>query len=227
MLKIENLKVYVEDKLILKNINLEVNEKEIVAIMGPNGSGKTSLARAILNHKGFRKEGKIYFNGEDITNLETYEISKRGIYYTFQSPPEIETIKNRIFLMNLLEKYDENHIRKIANELGLPEDFLNRGINEGFSGGEKKKFELFLMKLLNPKLVIFDEIDSGLDVDSLLFVEKEIMNRDRTYIIITHYTRIFRNIKPDKVYILLDGEIKKVGGEEVLDHIERYGYRNF
>mgnify|MGYP001772724730 FL=1 len=199
MLKVRDLNVFVEDKKILNKINLDINEKEIVAIMGPNGSGKSTLARAIMNDKRLRKEGKIYFLNEDITDLDTYEIARRGIFLTFQNPPEIEYVKTKTFLRYILgDSYNENEIIDLGKNLGLPKDFLDRGINYNFSGGEKKKFELLLIELIKPKLVIFDEIDSGLDIDSLLMINEFIKEKlkEMSFIIITHYTRIFQNILP-------------------------------
>jgi len=226
ILRVENLYAKISGKIILENINFSINEGEILAIMGPNGSGKSTLARCIVNDKRIEKSGKIFFLDRDITNLETDEIAKLGIYLSLQFQPDIEFVKVRTFL-SYLGIRDLDLARKIGEELGLPQDFLDRGINQNFSGGERKKFEILLIKLLNPKLIIFDEIDSGLDINSLdylnKFIKDEIRN-GKSFLIISHYTRIFRDIKPNKVLVLKDGKVYKEGGPEILELIDKNGY---
>jgi len=224
MLKIQNLFVYKNNKKILDNINLTVKDKEIVAIMGPNGSGKTTLARAIMNDLELKKEGKIFLDNLDITNLPTEEIAKY-IYLAHQTPPEIEYIKTSVLLKYL--NININSIKDFIEKLKLPEDLLDRGVNNRLSGGEKKKFELLLILPKKYKVIIFDEIDSGLDIDSLNFVNDIILEKSKesSIIIITHYTRIFKKFSPDIVYVLKNGKIVYEGGNEVIEKIEKYGYK--
>ena len=226
LLRVENLTAKIDEKVILENISFSVAQGEILAIMGPNGSGKSTLARCILNDKRIEKTGKIYFLGQDITNLETNEIAKLGIYLSLQFQPEIEYVKVRTFLKYLGIK-DFQEVEKLGKELELPEDFLDRGINQNFSGGERKKFEILLIKLLDPKLIVFDEIDSGLDINSLEYLNNFILQQikeKKTFLIISHYTRIFRDFKPNRVIILKNGKIYKEGEKESLDLIDKHGY---
>jgi len=226
LLRVENLTAKIDEKVILENISFSVAQGEILAIMGPNGSGKSTLARCILNDKRIEKTGKIYFLDQDITNLETNEIAKLGIYLSLQFQPEIEYVKVRTFLKYLGIK-DFQEVEKLGKELELPEDFLDRGINQNFSGGERKKFEILLIKLLDPKLIVFDEIDSGLDINSLEYLNNFILQQikeKKTFLIISHYTRIFRDFKPNRVIILKNGKIYKEGGKELLDLIDKHGY---
>ncbi|MEM5828562.1 MAG: ATP-binding cassette domain-containing protein [Candidatus Aenigmatarchaeota archaeon] len=226
MLKVENLSAKIENKIILENISFELKDREILAIMGPNGSGKSTLARCIVNDKRIEKSGKIIFLGKDITNLESNEIAKLGVYLSLQFQPEIEYIKTKTFLEYLgIKNFDE--VIRIAKDIGLPNDFLERGINEKFSGGERKRFEILLIKLLNPKLIIFDEIDSGLDLNFLDYLNdflKEEIKNGKSFIIISHYTRIFREIKPDRVIVLKEGKIYKQGNGNLISLIEKHGY---
>ena len=227
LLKIKNLSVTAENKKIIDGIALNIKEGEIVAIMGPNGSGKTTLARSIINDPRLDKQGKIYFKEKDITNLSTDEIARLGIFLSFQSPPEIESVKTGMLLTYIKDNFDEAKVKKIGIKLGLPEDFLERGLNVGLSGGEKKKMEILLMKLLDPELIILDEIDSGLDIDSLTKINdiiKEMNDKGKTFLIITHYTRIFQKIKPDRVLIMKNGKIVKRSDSSLLKVIDENGY---
>jgi len=227
LLKIKNLSVAAENKKIIDGITLNIKEGEIVAIMGPNGSGKTTLARSIINDPRLNKQGKIYFKEKDITNLSTNEIARLGIFLSFQSPPEIESVKTGMLLTYIKDNFDEEEVKKIGIKLGLPEDFLERGLNVGLSGGEKKKMEILLMKLLDPELIILDEIDSGLDIDSLTKINdiiKEMNDKGKTFLIITHYTRIFQKIKPDRVLIMKNGKIVKRSDSSLLKVIDENGY---
>jgi len=226
MLKTENLTVFKDDKKILDDINIEVKKREIVAIMGPNGSGKTTLARAILNDPEFKKEGKIILDSRDITRSPTEEIAK-DIYLSIQTPPEIEYIKTKVFLEYL--GIDLNIVKEYIKKLKLPEDLLKRPVNYRLSGGEKKKFELLLMLPRKFKVIIFDEIDSGLDLDSLNLVNDIILEKSKesSIIIITHYTRIFRKFLPDKLYVVKNGKIVYEGGGEAIEKLEKNGYKVF
>ncbi|MCD6482819.1 MAG: Fe-S cluster assembly ATPase SufC [Candidatus Aenigmarchaeota archaeon] len=227
LLKIKNLSVAAENKKIIDDVTLNIKEGEIVAIMGPNGSGKTTLARSIINDPRLNKQGKIYFKEKDITNLSTDEIARLGIFLSFQSPPEIESVKTGMLLTYIKDNFDEEEVKKSGIKLGLPEDFLERGLNVGLSGGEKKKMEILLMKLLDPELIILDEIDSGLDIDSLTKINdiiKEMNDKGKTFLIITHYTRIFQKIKPDRVLIMKNGKIVKRSDSSLLKVIDENGY---
>jgi len=226
MLKIQNLSVYKNDKKLLNDINIEIKNKEIVAIMGPNGSGKTTLSRAVINDPELKKEGKIFLDDLDITDLPTEEIAKY-IYVAHQSPPEMEYIKTSILLKYL--GIDINDIKEYVNKLGLPKDLLERAVNNRLSGGEKKKFELLLMLPKKYKVIILDEIDSGLDIDSLNTVNDIILEKSKesSIIIITHYTRIFKKFSPDRVYILYNGKVVYDGGGEIIEKIDKDGYRIF
>ncbi|HIP90306.1 MAG TPA: Fe-S cluster assembly ATPase SufC [Candidatus Nanopusillus sp.] len=230
ILKTIDLSVMKNNKVILTGINITIPKNKITAIMGPNGSGKTTLARAIMGDPSLKKQGKIIFNGEDITDLSPDEISKKGVYLAFQHPPEIDVLKTRVLLKYILNNFDEEKLLNLAIKYGLPEDFLDRGINEGFSGGERKKMELLFIDLLDPKLIILDEIDSGLDIDSLRLINNLIVEKikeGKTFMIVTHYTRIFQSITPDKVYILKNGKIVWEGASSILGEIEKYGYAKF
>ncbi|BFI73666.1 Fe-S cluster assembly ATPase SufC [Nanoarchaeota archaeon] len=229
MLEIKNLNIYYEDKKILKNVNLEFDYGKLYLIFGPNGSGKTSLCKAILNDENFKKDGKIILDNIDITNEKTENIAKY-IYYSFQNPIEIENIKTRTLLMNILNNYNEEEIKKLGKELGLPDDFLDRGINYNLSGGEKKRFSLLLSILLNRKILIFDEIDSGSDIEFLEKLKdylKKFKEEGRMIILISHNLKFVKDLDIDKVVIILNGEVKYQGGKEILDKIEEYGFNIF
>ncbi|BBL45455.1 Fe-S cluster assembly ATPase SufC [Nanobdella aerobiophila] len=229
MLKIENLSIYSEDKKILNNINLDFENGKIYLIFGPNGSGKTTLSKAILNDINYRKEGRIILNDIDITNMKTEEIAKY-IYYSFQNPIEIENIKTRTILMNILKNYNEENIKKIGQELGLPDNFLDRGINHNLSGGEKKRLSLLLSILLNRDVIIFDEIDSGSDIEfmeKLKYYINKLKNEGKIIIIISHNMKFIKDINIDVVMILLNGEIKYIGSKEIINKIEEHGFSIF
>jgi len=221
MFRVLNLSAWIEDKKILEDINLEVNRGEIVLIAGPNGSGKTTLARAILNDKRIKKEGKIFLDDLDLTNLSTEEIAKY-VYLVFQYPPDIEFLSTKVFLneIGVLDKF-----MLMKEDFMLPEDILNRGLISGLSGGERKKFEILLSLLKDYEVYIFDEPDSGLDSISISKISKillDLKNKGKHIIVISHTTRLFKDIKPDKVYLLEKGKIKKIGGYELLGEVEKY-----
>ncbi|RIB35676.1 MAG: hypothetical protein BXU00_01085 [Candidatus Nanoclepta minutus] len=221
MFKITKLNAWIEDKRILEDINLEVRPGEIVLIAGPNGSGKTTLARAILNDPKIKKEGKIILGEKDITNLPTHEISKY-IYLAFQYPPDIEFLLTKDFLK---EMGISDEIYSLFDYLSLPKDILDRGLLTGFSGGERKKFEILLSLLKDYNVYIFDEPDSGLDSESISKLSKilvDLKNKGKCIIVISHISRLFIDIKPDRVYIIERGRIKKVGGYELLKDVEKY-----
>ena len=240
LLEINNLYVNAEEKEILKGINLKINKGEIHVIMGPNGSGKTTTANAILNNPMYiKKGGNILFDGEDITNLKTDEIARKGIFMSFQLPEEIPGVSVTNFLkyaknkitgkpVKIFEFKDE--LKKYMDELNMNPKNMDRSLNVGFSGGEKKKNEILQMLVLNPKLAILDETDSGLDVDAIRTVSKGIQmfkNDENGVLIITHNTKILHSLKVDCVHVLVNGKIVKTGGQELANEIENEGYEKY
>tara|TARA_Y100000310_G_scaffold302635_1_gene340205 strand:+ start:44585 stop:45334 length:750 start_codon:yes stop_codon:yes gene_type:complete len=237
MLEIKDLHVNVEGKEILKGVNLEIKEGEIVAFMGPNGSGKSTLSYTIMGHPKYEiTKGKILYNGEDITDIEPNERAKKGLFLSFQYPNEIPGVSVSNFLRTALNSKRENPInvldfRKLLLEklelLKMDKSFMNRYLNEGFSGGEKKRAEILQLAILEPKMAILDETDSGLDIDSLKTVAdgiNKIKTKDMGVLIITHYQRILNYIIPDRVYVLVDGKIAESGGKELVHELEEKGY---
>ena len=240
LLKIEELYVNAEDKEILKNINLNINKGEVHVIMGPNGSGKTTTANAILNNPAYtKKSGKVIFDNTDITNEKTDEIARKGVFMSFQLPEEIPGISVANFLRYAKSKKTGENIKatafkieliKYMKELKMNPKYMQRNLNVGFSGGEKKKNEILQMLVLNPKLAILDETDSGLDVDAIKTVSKGIdmfRNKENAVLIITHNTKILHNLDVDYVHILVDGKIVKTGGAELAKEIEEEGYAKY
>ena len=240
LLEIKDLNVNAGEKEILKGINLNINKGEIHVIMGPNGSGKTTTANAIFNNPAYTKtKGKILFEGSDITNSKTDEIARKGIFMSFQLPEEIPGITVTNFLkyarnkttgkpVKIFEFKDE--IKKYMEELNINPKNMERSMNVGFSGGEKKKNEILQMLVLNPKLAILDETDSGLDVDAIKTVSKGIemfKNENNAVLIITHNTKILHNLKVDYVHVLIDGKIVKTGSQKLASEIEENGYAKY
>ena len=240
LLEIKDLYVKAEEKEILKGINLKINKGEIHVIMGPNGSGKTTTANAILNNPMYVKEkGSIIFEEEDITNLKTDEIARKGIFMSFQLPEEIPGISVTNFLkyaknkvtgkpVKIFEFKDE--LKKYMENLNMDSKNMERSLNVGFSGGEKKKNEILQMLVLNPKLAILDETDSGLDVDAIKTVSKGIemfKNNENSILIITHNTKILSSLKVEYVHVLVNGKIVKTGGQELAREIEENGYAQY
>ena len=241
ILDIQNLKAKIGDKEILKGLNLQLEEGKVHAIMGPNGAGKSTLSKAIVGHYDLEIiDGKIIYKGEDITELEPEERALRGVFLSFQHPVEIAGVNNAYFLrtaVNAKREYEGKEplnaaqflrkMREMASELGMKPEMLNRSLNEGFSGGEKKRNEILQMMMLEPDLVILDEIDSGLDIDALRAVSEGI-NRmkegKRSFLVITHYSRILDYIQPDYIHVLKDGKIIKTAGAELVAELEEKGY---
>ena len=241
MLKIEDLHVNIEDKEILKGVSLEVKKGEVHAIMGPNGSGKSTLSSVIAGNEDYEvTKGNIYFNNENIEDLSPEERAHKGIFMSFQYPVEIPGVSVTNFIKtainsNLkakgLKEMPANEmlkkIREKANLLEIDSKFLSRSLNEGFSGGEKKRNEIFQMAMLDPKLAILDETDSGLDIDALRIVASgvnKLKNKDNATVIITHYQRLLDHIIPDYVHVLQDGKIAKSGDKNLALQLEEKGY---
>ena len=242
MLNIKNLSVKVIDSdiNILNKLNLEIGNGEVHAIMGPNGTGKSTLAKIIMGHYQYEVTGgNIKFNGKDITKLSVDERAKLGIFLSMQDPTVIDGVSNSEFIRTAQNEINGSKtnlyefIKSMESslyDLKLDSNMIHRSINKDFSGGEKKKNEILQMKLLKPKFIILDELDSGLDVDSLKIVSKNINkylkdNKDCSILIITHYPRILEYIKPDYVHILKDGNIKKTGDMKLALEIEKNGYQ--
>ena len=237
-LNIEDLNVRVDGKSILKNINIDINESEVVALMGPNGSGKTTLANVLMGNKSYElKSGKITLGDIDITNLSTDKRARLGLFLSFQHPPEISGVTISSFLRSIVNLNREKKLsviefRKILKEnmefLGIDPEFSQRYLNEGFSGGEKKKMEILQLILLKPKIAVLDEADSGTDIDALKVIANGINKAKENgtgILIITHYQRILNYVHPDKVKILINGKIKKEGGKDVVEQLEKDGYQ--
>jgi Fe-S cluster assembly ATP-binding protein len=241
MLSIKNLQANVEGKEILKGINLEVKAGEVHAIMGPNGSGKSTLANVLTGNSHYEvTNGDVLFNGKSLLNMDPETRAREGMFLAFQYPIEIPGISNATFLktaLNEIRKYNGlaeltpkeflEKIKEKAKILGLDESLISRSVNVGFSGGEKKRNEIFQMLMLEPKFVLLDETDSGLDIDALRIVSNGVnvyRNKDNAVLVITHYQRLLDYIQPDFVHVLYKGRIIKTGGKELALELEAKGY---
>ncbi len=241
MLQIKELHASVEDKEILKGINLHVRPGEVHAIMGPNGSGKSTLASVVAGKEEFEiTKGDVLLNGEDITEMDPEERAHRGVFLSFQYPVEIPGVTVTNFIKTAINETRKAHgledmpasemLKKIKDKaelLNIDRKFLSRSLNEGFSGGEKKRNEVFQMAMMEPKLAILDETDSGLDIDALKIVANgvnKLRSKDNAVIVITHYQRLLEYIVPDFVHVLMDGRIVKTGTKELAYELEEKGY---
>ena len=243
MLEIKNIKVQTKDakKNIINNLSLSINPGEIHAIMGPNGVGKSTLSKVIMGSNKYKLlEGDILFQGKSITNLSVDERAKKGIFLAMQDPTVVEGVTNSEFIKTAIQETTGQRINyfdfikeleECINKIEFKEDMLHRSLNQGFSGGEKKKNEILQLKMLKPKFIILDEIDSGLDVDSLKIVCDNINdylneNKDTSVLIITHYPRILDYLKPDYVHIMKEGTIQKTGNISLAKLTEKIGYNS-
>ena len=241
MLSIKNLHASVEDKEILKGLNLEIKAGEVHAIMGPNGAGKSTFASIVAGNENYEvSQGTIELEGEDISELAPEERAHKGVFLSFQYPVEIPGVSVTNFMRTAinesrkakgLEDMPANEMLKLIREkselLEIDRKFLSRSLNEGFSGGEKKRNEIFQMAMLEPKLAILDETDSGLDIDALRIVANgvnKLKSKDNAVVVITHYQRLLEYIVPDFVHVLMDGKIVKSGGKELALELEERGY---
>jgi Fe-S cluster assembly ATP-binding protein len=242
MLHIKDLKAKIDNKEILKGLNLDIKPGEVHAIMGPNGSGKSTLSNVLSGKKGYSISGEAKYLNENLLDLEIEERAHKGIFLAFQYPLEIPGVNTNIFLktsLNAIKKAKGEKeldaieflklIKQKAAELKFDEKILSRQLNVGFSGGEKKKNEILQMSILNPKLSILDETDSGLDIDALKIVSEGVnalRNKESSFLIITHYQRLLDYIKPDFVHVLIEGKIVKSGGSELALELENKGYES-
>ncbi len=239
MLTIENLCVKVDNKQILNNFNLTINKGETHVIMGPNGVGKSTLSRVIMGDNNYEvTSGNILFEGDNLLPLSVDERAKKGIFLAMQNPMEIDGVSNQDFLRSAMSSVNGKQVglydfilqcEKGASELSMNKELIHRSLNTGFSGGEKKKNEVLQIKLLKPRFIILDELDSGLDVDSLKICAENIWkykeeNENTSILIITHHPKIFDYIKPDFVHVLEGGKIVKTGDYSLALNIEKYGY---
>ena len=242
MLELKNLKASIGEKPIIKGLNLNINPGEVHAIMGPNGSGKSTLANVLSGKNGYEISGILKFDGQDLQEIPIEERARKGIFLAFQYPLEIPGVNTSNFLKTSLNSIRKSKgekeldtltllklIKEKASELNIDENFLSRQLNVGFSGGEKKKNEILQMSILNPKLSILDETDSGLDIDALKTVAdgvNALRKKNNSFLIITHYQRLLDYIKPDFVHVLMNGKIIKSGGPELALELEKKGYEN-
>ena len=243
MLNIKNIHTSINETKILNGLSLEISPGEVHAIMGPNGSGKSTLAKVLAGQDDCEvTEGEIQYKGENLLDLSIEERSREGIFVGFQYPVEIPGLNNSQFLrasINAKRKHKEEEemsavdflklARETIEKLEIPQTFLNRGVNEGFSGGEKKRNEIFQMTMLNPDIAILDETDSGLDIDALKIVAKgvnEFKNENKAIILITHYQRLLDYIEPDYVHVLSNGKIIESGDKSLAQRLEQTGYKD-
>jgi Fe-S cluster assembly ATP-binding protein len=240
MLTIKNLHAHAQGHKILQGLNLSIKPGEVHAIMGPNGAGKSTLANVLAGHEGYDFEGSVEFLGQDLLVMKPEERAVAGLFLAFQYPVEIPGVNNMYFLKtalnslrkargeNLMDAMDfMKLIKEKVKQVEMVDRFLNRSVNEGFSGGEKKRNEVLQMLMLEPKLAILDETDSGLDIDALQSIAKgvnQLRDKDRSFIVVTHYQRLLNYIEPDFVHVMMNGKIVESGGKELSEKLEKNGY---
>ncbi|MCS7092879.1 MAG: Fe-S cluster assembly ATPase SufC [Patescibacteria group bacterium] len=234
MIRLDNFTVKIGDKVILKNIKFTFEPDRVYCLMGPNGSGKSTFAYALAGHPAYQLEegSKIYFCEEDITDLSPDKRAKKGMFLSFQTPLSLNGVNAfQLLRLSLGEEADPLSLKKeieaVAKKLHVKKELLSRSLNEGASGGERKKLEMLQAAVIKPKFVILDEIDTGVDIDALKSIGRflEEFKKGRTIVLITHYSRILRYINPDKVLVIIDGQIKREGGQELVAEIEDKGYQ--
>ena len=242
MMEIKNIHAKIGDNEILKGLNLTLEKGKVHAIMGPNGAGKSTLSKAVVGHYDVEvTEGEVAYRGKNLLNLEPEERALEGVFLSFQNPVEVPGVNNAYFLRTALNAKERHEgkpetnaaqflklMRGHVEQLGMKPDMISRNLNEGFSGGEKKRNEILQMEILQPDVILLDEIDSGLDIDALKAVSEGInrmKNGERTFLVITHYSRILDYIDPDYVHVLRDGQIVKTGGPELVKLLEAEGYK--
>ncbi len=235
LLSVRNLHVSVEGKEIVKGVNLDVGAGEIHAIMGPNGSGKSTLAAAIMGHPAYEVSGEIFLDGEPIQDLEVHERARKGVFLGFQYPTTIPGVAVGNFMRAALNAKEgelsiadfRRRLMRAFEELSIPKEFAARSVNDGFSGGEKKRLETLQMRMLAPRFALLDETDSGLDIDALKTVSdgiNRVMSDEMGLVLVTHYQRILDYVIPDRVHVFIDGRIVRTGGPELARELEARGY---
>lgn len=236
-ISVQNLFAGIDGQVILKGLNLKIKPGKIIALMGPNGSGKSTLSQVIAGHPNYQvSRGQILWQGKNILKLKPDERAKLGLFLSFQYPHELPGVNMYDFLSTCYQnifggekhkKYFDKKLKESLKSLNLSSNFLDRSVNEGFSGGEKKKSEILQLQVLSPKIAILDETDSGLDIDALKLIAKNILALKSPkigFLVITHYQRLLKYLKPDEVHIMLDGQIVKTGSYDLVAKLEKHGY---
>ncbi len=229
MLKVENLKVSIGDVQILRGVDLEVPSGELHAIMGPNGSGKSTFCHALMGNPDYTQSGKVKVGEEDISKLAQYERSTAGVFQSFQYPVGLPGVTLQEYVDEINTELDEKQILELSKKFNV-DQFLDRDVNVDLSGGEKKRSELFQLAIKKPKVALLDEIDSGLDIDAIKTVSElinENRSNDTSYILVTHYSRILKYLKVDRVHIVVQGSVVKSGGEELIEEVDSNGYTQY